>query len=349
MRHASGSTPVRLVAIFLALVLLPSLLLAWFTVRAVDAERRARAGRILEDREQYARVAALAVQHELSELEVAWSDLMPRRPGGVPADAAALADKYVQLALAFTTGGAPPAVVPPRALRPNPAMPGASEAEAFGAVVARAEAAEFDGNDPRAAAAAYEQALSAATNPRLRAMARAGLARVQLAAGDAAAALRTARQLRGETPGVFDFDNQPLDLVAQLQEARALDQLRDPGAARAWLALGDSAVARAGELAAAQVEFFRDQAETALAKIPAARSQADARRAAWHAAAAVHFQPEFFARKLDRRLLRAVTEAQPWSPRCGTCRTSSTASPIWSPTGCSRTAPSGTWPESPPW
>ena len=313
MRHRSGSAPVRLVMVFLFLVVLPSLLLAWFAVRAVDAERRARTGRILEDQEQYARIAARAVQHELAELEVAWSDLMPRRAATAAADSSLLADKYVQVGIAFSTAGERRSVVPQRTLRPNPPMPGAAEAAAFAALVARGEAAEFENNDAQAAAVAYEQALNGAANPRLRAMACAELSRAQLAAGDAATALRTARRLLAETPGVFDFDNQPLDLVAQLQEARALQQLGDSGAGRAWLALGDSAAARVGELAASQVEFFRDQADSALAKT--ASPGLAARRAAWHRPAHTGRRAEFFARKLDRRLLRASTDDQPWSPR----------------------------------
>lgn len=315
MRHASGSAPVRLVAVFLMLVLLPSLLLAWFTVRAVDAERRARTGRVLEDQRQYARVAARAVQYELAQLEVAWSDLMPRRGLTIPADSVAMTDKYVQLAIAFTADGAAPAVVPQRALRRNPPMPGAREGADFAALIAPGEVAEFEHNDWRAAVAWYERALEAAANPRLRAMAAAGLSRAQLAAGNARAALRTAQRLRTETPGVFDFDNQPLDLVAQLYEARALDALDDPDAPRTWLALGDSAAARAGELAAAQVEFFRDQAEAALGKSPGAAPLLAARRAAWHPSAPVKRRAEYFARKLDRRLLRAATNDPSWSPR----------------------------------
>ncbi len=305
------STQVRLVAAFLGLVFIPSLLLAWFTLRAVDSERRAQSGRVLENYQRYGDYAARVVHYELAELEVAWSDLLTA-DSTAAADSALRAERFVRAAFTLKANGQSSGIGTMQRLP----IPDAAEARDFEARLAVADSAEYE--DPAVAVAEYTALASKALNPRLRAIALASLARAQFASGASRQALATARRLRSEYPDAFDFDNQPLDLVAGLIAARALEALDDSAAAPEFAALGDATLEHASELAPSQIEFFRDRAAEGVVRLaprpPASVSAALAARvAAWNAPR--RLGDAFLARKLDRRLLRAVLDEQAHSPR----------------------------------
>jgi signal transduction histidine kinase len=304
MGGATGP-PLGIALVFLALVLLPSLLLAWFTLRAVDAERRARAARVREGYERYAEFAARTLHHELAEEEAVWDALLPRRAGDpLPATAAVEAAYGRTLWLlgadgsAVATSGGMPA-----ALSPAP-FPDARQGHDWELVVARADSLEFEAGDLAAASQAYAALAAATTAPRLRAVALAAQARTALAAGEPGAALAAAERLRHDHPRLFDLDAEPLDLVARWSEARALEALGDPRAGAAWADLGAAALLQSDELTVTQREFYRDAAVAALDRLAPSGSLA-ARRATLAAAPGGGARDAMLVRKLERRLLRA--------------------------------------------
>jgi hypothetical protein len=160
----------RLAAVFLGLVLLPSFLLGYFSLRAVETERRARQGRIFENYTRYSEFAARAVHQELAEVESAWLDLAPPRIGWeerMPAiaaglDSAALTDRYVRAAWIL---GADGAILHPGAGIPSYSIPNPDEARVFRDLVARGEAAEFDRGDVDEVIATYNEILRRVRNP----------------------------------------------------------------------------------------------------------------------------------------------------------------------------------------
>src|SRR5262245_559444 len=114
MHRASWTQPhLRLVAVFLVLVLLPSFFLGYFSLRAVETERRAARVRVLENYRRYAGIASRAVRYQLIELEGSWQDLVPVRSGwmerldaiAAALDPPALADRAVRSAWVFGTDG----------------------------------------------------------------------------------------------------------------------------------------------------------------------------------------------------------------------------------------------------
>jgi len=305
MRMRTPGGPVRLVLFFLALVLLPSLLLAWVTLRAVDTERRTRAARLLEGYERFGEFAARTIHHELAEEESVWSGLLPPAPGAPLPDSVAIGMTYARRIWVLGADGSVASNLdtPPVALSRAP-FPDAAHGWAWETAVARIDSLEFEAGDAGAAARAYAAVASTLDAPRLQAIALAGLARTALVAGDPRAALTAARRLREEHPHLFDLDAEPLDLVARWSEARALEALADPQAAQAWEDLGRATLERSAELTAAQRAFYRDRAVAALERL-APQGPAVERRRALAAARAEPPGDASLVRKLERRLLLA--------------------------------------------
>ena len=68
-------------AAFFAVVVVPSFLLGWFSLRAVENERVASRRRLIENHERYAQFAGRAVRAELDALGATWEGLLPRAVG----------------------------------------------------------------------------------------------------------------------------------------------------------------------------------------------------------------------------------------------------------------------------
>lgn len=310
----------RLGLVFLVLVLLPSFFLGYFSLRAVENEKRTRRQRLLEDYERYAEFAGRAVRSELVELESAWQELLPARPGwearreaqAAALDSSVLAPRFIERAWLLHTSGR--VLFPPSGDDAFHAAPSAAEARLYDELAARGEAAEFDGDDPAEARAAYEEILRRVRNPRLRAMALASLGRLHMRAGDWGAARQAYESLVREAPEARDFDNQPLRFVAALQIARARAAAGDTSAATVLVELMADLVAHSDELADTQYDLFLESIDTQLGQLqpPAALRQ----RHAWLREQTKRtVGPGYFARKLERKLLRAAVDAQPPSLR----------------------------------
>src|SRR5262245_17571887 len=73
--------PLQLGVVLFAVVLVPSLILGWFSLRAVRSERAAARQRLVAEQERYAQFAGRAVRAELDSLEASWEALVPRAVG----------------------------------------------------------------------------------------------------------------------------------------------------------------------------------------------------------------------------------------------------------------------------
>ena len=310
-RRFRSISELRLGVLFLVLVLLPSLLLGVFSFRAVESVRRAARARVQEDQQRYAEFAARAVEAELAELESEWQDLRPEAmtwDGRVASIRARLGEERrhelcVRRAWLVDASGQVVAFHPEEAdsttdLLP---LPTSTEARRF-----EAEAtAAADLADPHDTAAEFEHLAVRHENVRLRAIAAAAAGDAWLRAGElgaAAAAFRRVLAIPGEP---HDFDQQPLRFIARLQLAQVL-ALSDPKAARDELTeLCADLARRRSEMGWQSQAYFAERAVALAARLdPTAPLDCKV-----DSSAAIG--PWFFVRKLERKLFRAVIDAQP--------------------------------------
>ena len=319
----------QLAVVFFALVLLPSFLLGWFSLRAVESERAAARRRLLDDEERYAQFAGRAVRQELEALEATWAALVPRGVGwesrlGPLREAldAARGQAFVRTChLLHVSGRRLYPVADTTAVGGGLAVPAAdaAQAERFRDLLAAAESAEFETGDTDAALRAYQRILSAAATPDLRAIAYAGIGHVHLQRGDWDAAIRESEELLRRYPEARDLDNQPLRLQAQLQIARALEAEAQPlAAAGALTTLYEDLAGHSDEIGSLQYEIWVERIEGRMARlvprpVPPAWAEVERRYAAARARPKQQVGSDYFVHKLSRKLVRASLEGLTYS------------------------------------
>ena len=320
--------PLQLGVILFAVVLVPSLLLGWISLRAVQSERAAARQRLIEEQERYAQFAGRAVRAELESLEASWEALVPRAVGWESrvdeirsALDAARGQAFVRACHLLHVSGRrlyPALDAAEAALETKPAVP-AAEAERIRALLAEAEAADFDGGDPGVALRAYREILVRTAAPSLRAIAHAGIGRVQLQRGDAAAAIREYEELLRLYPDARDLDNQPLRVNAQLGIARALESKGNPlAAARALTTLYEELALHSDEIGSLQFEILAERIGRQMARLlprpaPPVWQELERRFAAARGRPKKQVGTSYFVHKLSRKLLRASLEGLPYS------------------------------------
>ena len=314
---------------FFAAVVLPSFLLGFFSLRAVESERAAARLRLAEDQERYAQFASRAVRSELEALGGAWEALVPRAVGWEWRLGELRAALDGARGKAFVRG-CHLLHVSGRSLYPasDPVGPAAiSELFPIGSAPARrtrellaaADAAEFDRGDSAEALRIYRRILEEPLTASLRAVAHAGIARALLQRGEADAAIREYNGILRRYPYARDLDNQPLRLDAQLGIARALESKGDPlAAARALLALRADLVAVSDEIGSLQYEILVERIERRRAQlvprpVPPEWEALERGFAAARARPKKQVATPYFVSKLSRKLLRASLDGLPYS------------------------------------
>jgi signal transduction histidine kinase len=304
----------RLGLLFLGLVLLPSLLLGFFCFRAVESVRRATRARVHEDQQRYAEFAARAVEAELAELESEWQDLRPEA-GGWEARVAAIqarlgAERRAELCIGrawlvdasgrvatFRAGAVATSQLVP--------MPASAIARRFESEAAAAA----DLEDPRAAAARFADLARRYENERLRAIAEASAGDAWLRAGERAAAAGAFRRVLATGGEPHDFDQQPLRCVARLQLAQVL-AVNDPPAARRELENLCAELTRLrSEMSWRTQAYFAERTRALDSRLDPSR------RLDCAVDSTLGLGADFFVRKLERKLLRAIMDEQPASLR----------------------------------
>ena len=325
MRTHSKNQHLRLATVFCVLVLAPSALLGWFSLRAVESEQRASRMRRLADQAGDAEFASRAIQQELGSLEATWEALVPRSVGWErhPADlaqgvAAAQGHAFVRdthllhvcgFGLADPVSGAKDDAVACDADRAR---------EQFEALT-RADAAEVDAGNLREALAEYETVAQQAQLPALQAMALAGMTRIHIRQQDWDAALVTARRITTDYANVQDLDNRSLRLHAKRQVARALEGKGELDAAAATLVdVYADLLEHSDEIGTLQFEILADQIAERVDDVRVRAPGWSGLAARWDAVRQEAKKPvgrNYFARKLMRKLVRSVLAGQAYSTR----------------------------------
>jgi signal transduction histidine kinase len=321
--------PLLLAVAAFGIILVPSILLGWLSLRAVQSERAAARQRLIEDQERYARFAARAVRAELETLESAWEALVPRAVGWESRLDDLRASLDAARGQAFVRGSHllhvsgrrlyPASDPPPAVLKREDAVPDAAEAERLRGLLAAGEAGELDTGDTGEALRAYRSLLARAATPNLRAIAHAGIGRVQLQRGDPDAAIRTFEGLLRLYPDARDLDNQPLRVHAQLGIARALESSGEPlKAARTLTTLYADLARHSDEIGGLQYEILVERIERQMARIvprpvPPEWMGLERSFAAARARPKKQVGSSYFVHKLSRKLLRASLEGLPYS------------------------------------
>jgi signal transduction histidine kinase len=321
----------RLAIVFFALVLVPSFLLGYFSLQAVESARAAAHRRWFEDHQRYAQFAGRAVRGELEALEAAWEALVPRSVGWesrlqemrASLDAAR-GKAFVRACHLLHVSGrllypAAEGGQPDEAQVVALAAPKVEEAERFQELLAAAEAAEFDTGDAEAALGAYRSILAEVSTPRLRAIGHAGVGRVLLERGDWDAAIGEYGQILQLYPDARDLDNQPLRLQARLQIARALEARQEPlAAARTLVDLYEDLVGHSDEIGSLPYEILVERIERRMARLvprppPTEWEEVKRRYAAARARPKQQLGPDYFVHKLSRKLIRASLDGLAYS------------------------------------
>lgn len=338
MRINSENQHLRLAIVFCVLVLVPSALLGWFSLRAVQSERQASRMRRLADHAGDAEFASRAVQQELGRLEAAWEALVPRSVGWErrPSDLAQALDAARGHAFVRDThllhvcgfrhagSGAKPEQTD---LRCDTQL-----ARELWEALNRADVAEVDAGDLGAALTEYADVAQRAQLPTLRAMALAGMARIHIQRQEWDAALRAAERITREFAGVQDLDNRSLRLHAKLHIARAREGKGEHDAAA--LALVDAyedLQRHSDEIGQLQFDILADRIAQRVDHVRALAPSWPELEARWKAARVGAKKPvgsTYFSRKLMRKLVRSVLDDQAYSTRVSYISDSSDGTPF---------------------
>lgn len=322
MRHRRlKDSHVQLGLIFILLVLLPSFLLGYFALRAVDNERVVSRQRTHADRSRYAEFAARAVHQELESLEMVWAGLVPRGVGWdrdlgrmITALQQAEGQAFIRTShLLHVSGGQlyPQSTASSLATADLVDVPDADEAERLQELLDAGEVAEFDDDAPEAAREAYTALLRSVRTPRLRAIAHAGIGRACMRLHEWQAAIVEFRRILDEYPDAYDLDNQPLRLQAWLHISRAREEMgQDLQAAEALVSLYENLVEHSDEIGHLQYDIFVERIEERLARLlprplPQVWKSVEARYLKVRGQKKKDVGSEYFAQKLSRKLIRA--------------------------------------------
>jgi len=327
MRLLRGrNTDTLLILVYLGLVLVPSFLLGWFSLRAVDSERAASHQRVFEDNQRYATFASRIVHQELEALSAAWSALVPRAVGWearlptmLQAMQRAESNAYIASAYLLHSSGTQLFPEANTARSTTLRMPEAQQALRFQELLAAGENAEFELSDLQQAREIYQQLLAEMRQPQLRAIALAHLGRVALAAGDLPEALSIHERMIARYSHEWDLANQPLVLHAMLQRARVLEeQQRTQEAVAQLVEVYERLMQKSGALGALQFDLTRERIENRLQRLlpqplPAAWADLGDRLQAVRQQSPLAPSGEYYAHKLSRKLARAWLDDMPYS------------------------------------
>jgi len=310
---------------YLGLVLVPAMLLGWFSLRAVESERAATHRRLLDDQQAYANLASRIVHQELETLAESWAAFVPRAVGWENRQATmrqavqrARGHAFIREAFLFHVAGGQ--LYPPvSASSAGLTTPDPQQARRFQELLAAGDNAEFEENDLSQARSIYEQLLAEVQMPQLRAIALTYLGRVALASADFDEALRIQDKLIREYPQEWDLENRPVVLYAMLQRARVLEELgRSRQAAQQLIEAYAWLLEHSGAIGNLQFELTREAVRDNLRRLLPHDATSE-----WQLLAdrlqqlqAQEKKPtdaNYFAQKLSRKLARAWLDELPYS------------------------------------
>lgn len=318
---------IRVGLIFLGLILIPSGLLAYFSLRAIENEKLLSKERLQESYSQFARLAAREIDDELEDVEKRWSSTVKRiidKDERIPAheelDELTQTEPLIAACYLLTAPGKvayPPDLSLREAGSPPEQAPMESELfhrehELFNQLVTRGEELEYLSYDLKGAIATYREIAAQVTSSQLRAMAESYVGRALMKQGEWTEALTTFQDLLVKYPEMRDLNKMYLRFPAQYQIAVALDNLeRDQEAVETLFRFNQDLLERSDVISPLQYSFFLDQirnlAPRLLASPELSASQSyQAELEALAEQSKKHIREKYFLQLLDRKLYEMV-------------------------------------------
>ncbi|NUM76657.1 HAMP domain-containing histidine kinase [candidate division KSB1 bacterium] len=318
---------IRMGLIFLGLILIPSGLLAYFSLRAIENEKLLSKERLQESYSQFARLATREIDDELEDVEKRWSSAVRRiidKDVRIPApeelDELTQTEPLIAACYLLTAPGKvayPPDLSLREAGSSSEQAPMESELfhrehELFNRLVTRGEELEYLSYDLKGAIATYREIAAQVTSPQLHAMAESYVGRALMKQGEWTEALTTFQDLLVKYPEMRDLNKMYLRFPAQYQIAVALDNLeRDQEAVETLFRFNQDLLERSDVISPLQYSFFLDQirnlAPRLLASPELSVSQSyQAELEALAEQSKKHIREKYFLQLLDRKLYEMV-------------------------------------------
>ena len=324
----------RMAAVFLGLILLPSGLLAYLSWRAIESEKLAARERLEESYREFAHLAARKIDDELEKVEKQWVEIVK---AGFDQDASKISAESVQqlsaqeplFAGAFFFSAPGQVVYPPDVnWRENnaPAFRWEKESyvrehEIFNKLLAQGEELEYRENNLAGAIATYREIIAQVTSPRLRGMAASCIGRALMKQGQWPAALAAFEKMLALYPEARDLYGMHLRFVAQYQIAVCLENLeRDEEAVAALLRLYQDLLERSDEITTVQYSTFLEQIRNLAPRLLSSPKLANPEpyKAQFRALAEQskkRLSQKYFLQILDRRLNKMVIERKHYNAK----------------------------------
>jgi signal transduction histidine kinase/tetratricopeptide (TPR) repeat protein len=325
---------VHMAVVLLALIILPSGLLGYFSWRAIGHEQLLAQERLRESYRHFALLAAREIDETLKKVEKGWiaavqGIIKPDMQRPAAEDFAELMEKEPLIAASFLlTAPGTVAYPPDLSIREESASSEPWEKDVyiyendiFNKLVAQSEELEYRSYDLDGALAGYHEILSQVSNLQLRGTAESYIGRVLLKKGDRAAALATFQQVLAHYPEIRDPNKMSLRFLAQYQIAVCLESLgRDQEAIEAILHLHQDLLERSDTVNTLQYVFFLDQIRPLAARLLTSPKLSDPSRyqTQFHMLSRQNkkrISQKYFLQLLDRKLNKMVVERKYYKPK----------------------------------
>jgi signal transduction histidine kinase/tetratricopeptide (TPR) repeat protein len=271
----------RLVAIFLLLIFLPSGLLGYLSWRAVKNEKLLSRQKVIESYRQFVRLAAHEIDGELenvqARLHVSVEKALERLG---PQSAVESLDSLVKAeplisSCALLSGPGQVVYPPGLTLQREDLFNDVAQSETivreydlYTELASRGEELEYRVNDLDGAIAIYRRILQETSSPQLHAMAYSLLGRAQTKKTDWETALQTYEYLLHNYPETRDLNKVYLRFLAQYQIAVCLDNLnRDQEAIETLLRMNEDLLERSDTINMLQYSYFGDLIQALMLRV----------------------------------------------------------------------------------
>ena len=317
----------RLLAIFMSLILIPSGLLGYFSWRALQNEKLLAEEKLLESYNRFARLVAKRIDDELENIEKRWLNALrkvnrsfKKQPDIRKIEAFVEKDSLIA---GFYMLSAPGKVEYPPGVFLGSTPPLAeqwkqehfvSEYEIFSNLLARGEALEYEKGKLQEAITVYKKILDQVTLPQLEAVALSNIGRALLKMGEWERAVAVYREILRDYPETRDINNMYIRFLAQYQIAVALENLnRDREAIEVLLELNRDLIQRSDAISLDQYEYFIEQIKWLSIRLLSSPALEEADRYRWAFATLAEqgkkrISQRYFLELLDRRLFKAIVE-----------------------------------------
>lgn len=323
----------RLAAIFLLLIFLPSGLLGYLSWRDIKTEKQLSRQKIIESYRQFVLLAAHEIDNELENVQARLQtsvemalEYLESLPAGEQLDSLIKAEPLI--ASCALLSGPGQVTYPPELSLQRKGLPDqterseaiASEYDLYHDLVDRGEELEYNINDLDGAILVYNQILTKTSSPQLHAMAYSHIGRAQTKKADWEAALQTYNNLFRKYPEERNLNKMYLRFLAQYQIAVCLDSLGlDQKAIEALLLMNKDLLERSDTINKQQFSNFQDWIDILKPKLLAAPDLAGVAnyREQFQSLAEKgkkHLSERYFVQLLDEELRELVVKRRSYRP-----------------------------------